>query len=68
MGIIYLNIKYMTKGGGENNSTILFREKQVRRHFDEDKELWYFSIIDVIDILTEQSSYQGGGLEIIGKY
>jgi len=36
----------------EKKSIILFHEKQVRRHWDEEKELWYFSIIDVIEILT----------------
>ena len=40
----------MTK---KKNSIILFHKKQVRRHWDEDKELWYFSIVDVIEILTE---------------
>lgn len=49
----------MTKRGIKNNSIVLFHEKQVRRHFDEDKELWYFSIVDVIAILTEQNNYQG---------
>lgn len=37
----------------KDNSIVLFHKKQVRRHWDEDKELWYFSIIDVIKILTE---------------
>ncbi|NCQ65307.1 MAG: hypothetical protein COZ34_01330 [Candidatus Pacebacteria bacterium CG_4_10_14_3_um_filter_34_15] len=36
-------------------SIILFNQKQVRRHWDEDKELWYFSIVDVISILTNSS-------------
>ncbi len=36
-----------------DNKIILFNDKQVRRHFDEEKELWYFSVIDVIEILTE---------------
>lgn len=40
----------MTK---KDNSIVLFHEKQVRRHWDEEKELWYFSIVDVIKILTE---------------
>ena len=40
----------MTK---KDNSIVLFHEKQVRRLWDEDKELWYFSIVDVIEILTE---------------
>ena len=31
----------------------LFESKKVRTHWDEEKEEWYFSIIDVIEILTE---------------
>jgi hypothetical protein len=42
--------KFMTK---KDNLIVLFHEKQVRRYWDEDKELWYFSIVDVIEILTE---------------
>ena len=49
----------MAKGGKINNSVVLFHEKQVRRHWDDKKELWYFSVIDVIAILTEQDNYQG---------
>jgi len=30
----------------------LFESKQVRTHWDAEKEKWYFSIIDVIEILT----------------
>ena len=37
----------------KSNSIILFNQKQVRRIWDEEKELWYFSIIDVIEILTD---------------
>ena len=37
----------------KTNSVILFNQKQVRRIWDEEKELWYFSIIDVVEILTE---------------
>lgn len=32
---------------------VLFNEKTVRRHWDENKELWYFSVVDVIAILTD---------------
>lgn len=32
----------------------LFEQKQVRSVWDETQEKWYFSIIDVIEILTEQ--------------
>lgn len=42
----------------KDKTIILFNEKQVRRHWDENKELWYFSIIDVIAILTNQTVYK----------
>jgi len=38
-----------------SNSVILFNQKQVRRFYDDKKETWYFSIIDVIEILTDTS-------------
>ncbi|MCK5589031.1 MAG: hypothetical protein KAI16_01840 [Candidatus Pacebacteria bacterium] len=37
----------------KDTSIVLFHEKQVRRHWDDKKELWYFSIVDVIEILTD---------------
>jgi len=36
-------------------SIVLFHEKQIRRHWDEEKELWYFSIVDVIGVLTDST-------------
>lgn len=33
----------------------LFESKKVRTHWDEEKETWYFSVIDVIEILTGSS-------------
>ncbi len=45
----------MTK---KDNSIVLFHEKQVRRHWDEENELWYFSIVDVLEILTESENPQ----------
>ena len=38
-----------------DNKIILFNNKQVRRYFDEDKELWYFSAIDVVSILSDST-------------
>ena len=37
----------------EPNSIILFNQKQVRRVWDNKKELWYFSLVDIIQILTD---------------
>jgi DNA-damage-inducible protein D len=31
----------------------LFENKKVRSHYDSEKEIWYFSVIDIIEILTE---------------
>jgi hypothetical protein len=33
----------------------LFESKKVRTHWDEKAEIWYFSVIDVIEILTGSS-------------
>ncbi|MWQ06306.1 hypothetical protein GFL06_06805 [Glaesserella parasuis] len=43
----------------ENMDIKLFEHKEVRSVWDEEQEKWYFSIIDVIEILTEQPNYQG---------
>jgi hypothetical protein len=37
----------------------LFQEQKIRTHWDEKEEKWYFSIIDIVAILTEQRDYQG---------
>lgn len=34
----------------------LFESKQIRSHWDENSELWYFSIVDVVTILTQSAS------------
>jgi len=31
----------------------LFNEKQIRSHWDDEQEKWYFSIVDVVGVLTE---------------
>jgi hypothetical protein len=41
------------------NEIKLFEEKKVRTLWSEDKEEWYFSIVDVIEVLTDQSTFQG---------
>ena len=39
----------------KDKTIILFDQKEVRRVWNEEKELWYFSIVDIIEILTESS-------------
>ncbi len=40
----------------QENSIILFNQKEVRRYWSEDNEQWYFSIIDIVAILSESSN------------
>lgn len=37
----------------------LFEQKQIRSLWDEENEKWYFSIVDVVAILTGQENHQG---------
>ena len=34
----------------------LFQQKQIRSEWSEEEQQWYFSIIDVIEILTDSSN------------
>ena len=40
------------------NAIKLFEEKKVRTLWDDEKEEWYFSIVDVVSVLTESSNPQ----------
>ena len=39
----------------KNKIVAIFEGQQIRRHWDEEKELWYFSVIDVVKILTDST-------------
>ncbi|WP_198432116.1 BRO-N domain-containing protein [Marinomonas sp. BSi20584] len=36
----------------------LFEDYQIRRVYDEEAEIWWFSVIDIIQVLTQQADYQ----------
>ena len=36
----------------------LFEGKRIRREWDEEKEQWFFSIVDVVSILTDQPTHR----------
>jgi len=41
------------KQPSKNEAIAIFEGNQIRRHWDEEKELWYFSVVDVVRILTD---------------
>ena len=36
----------------------LFETHKIRRVYDEDSETWWFSVVDIIQVLTQQADYQ----------
>ena len=40
------------------DSLQLFEKKKVRTVWDDEQEKWYFAIVDVVAVLTEQNDYQ----------
>lgn len=40
------------------NSLTLFEEYEIRRIYDEKAEIWFFSVIDIIRVLAQQTDYQ----------
>ena len=43
---------------GKENRLQLFGEQSIRTHWDEKQEKWYFSIVDVVAILSESIAPQ----------
>lgn len=43
----------------ENENIELFENQTIRTAWSEENEEWYFSVVDVIGILTEQTTYDG---------
>ena len=39
-----------------NNQIVAFQSKKIRRHWDEKKGKWYFSVVDIIATLTDSSN------------
>lgn len=42
----------------KNKSLTIFEAFKIRRYYDEEKEKWYFSIVDIIAALIEQPDFQ----------
>ena len=42
-----------------NNKIQVFEDKDIRKEWNEDKQDWYVSIVDVIEVLTDQHTHDG---------
>ncbi len=40
------------------NDLAIFEGHEIRRHYDEATETWWFSVVDIIRVLTQQPDYQ----------
>ena len=40
------------------NSLAVFEDYKIRRVYDEESETWYFSVVDIIQVLIQQPDYQ----------
>ena len=44
----------------ENNAIQLFEDQKIRAAWDAEREEWYFSIVDVVGVLTDSPDYNTG--------
>ena len=44
---------------GEQDNIQIFEDKRIRTAWDEEREEWYFSVVDVVAELTEQTNQRG---------
>ena len=42
----------------KKNQIQLFNDRKVRTVWDSEKEEWYFSVVDVVEVLTDSLDYQ----------
>jgi len=40
------------------NQPAIFEDYEIRRVYDEATETWWFSVVDIIQVLTQQMDYQ----------
>src|SRR3989337_3147810 len=40
------------------NALAIFEDFKIRRIYDEEKEMWYFSVVDIVGALIQQNDFQ----------
>lgn len=48
----------MKKVAKKINGMAIFEGRKIRRKWDEKQEKWYFSVVDIVAILTNQQDFQ----------
>ena len=43
-----------------NNANQLFEDQKIRVVWDAEREEWYFSVVDVVGVLTDSPDYNTG--------
>jgi len=51
-------MKKQYKKNINENQLAIFENFKIRRHFNEQGEIWYFSVIDIVAALTDQTDFQ----------
>jgi len=46
------------QGAGMKNNLAIFEGYKIRRHYDEKTETWFFSVVDIIQVLIQQPDFQ----------
>jgi DNA-damage-inducible protein D len=41
-----------------NQHPAIFEGREIRRHYDETTGIWWFSVVDIIQVLTQQQNFQ----------
>ena len=42
----------------KDHTLAVFETHKIRRHYDESTETWFFSVVDIIQVLIEQPDFQ----------
>ena len=40
------------------NDLAIFEGHEIRRHYDAATETWWFSVVDIVQVLTQQTDFQ----------
>ena len=42
----------------KDKQVVIFEGKKIRRVWNEKQEKWYFSVVDIVGVLTDQANFQ----------